>query len=814
LKSSKKKIDCEGLDDIWFYIDYNILMTAIKKSPKSVADLDNNIMKNNEASELDSAKSLSPLSNEDPISIRDEIALKKEKILQEKEANNTFQPKLSARRKSDMSEIKPSPASRFDRLYYDAIKRQVEEPKLKLKVDESNNTFKPSISPKAMSSSTIRKPADLVNSMHNAAGAGRVLVEKPTDANTFKPVISKRASSLDRSSTDASARLYASKDIYKANLEKKKAEDFRRNAEKCSFSPVISSRMRSRISSSDSVGSVKSIATEDRLHLYAEKKKSKLEETKRLQLERDMADTTFKPTLISNSKTAGGQRGRDQTMKVVQGSRFDHLYKDAIKRMTDDPLARAKVDESHWTFAPKISPKARSISIERRTSGELVDSLHNATGSGRVIVQEKAEDMNSYRPTITKRASSLERTSPIPMRLYACKELTDENLDKLKYEAAVREFEECTFAPDISPSNRLSRSGPNADGASINSLDSVNTVDRLLEYGELKKRKLLEEKRIQGEREMLDVTFQPKLTSSPRNRSEVDYAESNQFNRLYSDAIKRQTEDPFVRARLDESHMTFQPKISKLANSLDKSTFSEINQRQKEVALKKKEDEVYRRAQLALSTHQPLISRRASSLDRSSLDVINQRQKEITEKKKLEASAVTDRENTFSPKLHSVQSARGRSRSSSIDSNSSVLSGRSITSPTNASIAARFTKPTFDTLRAEAMAKAKVLKEKNDLAKANELAKGKAIASVRSPSKLITNGNLSARSVNGGRTPPVPPISSRSKVPSLPIPPPVKLKSFSKVTSDAKPIPSTEAGVEDDCIPPSSATTMPLGRKV
>ena len=707
---------------------------------------------------------------------RDEISLKKEEKMRKDKENINFQPSLQARRVANAPPKVTPAGSRFDRLYGDAVKRQEDEPRMKSRPDDGELTFTPSISPKARSVSRERNPADLSNNLYKAAGAGRVTV-KETPKDSFKPTISKRAKSLERSSSvaDLSARLYGSKDIYNEKLNARIAEEAERNAKKCTFVPKMSPKTRAV--SLTAATAAKSAAVANRLFSLAEVKKGKLEEGRATQVKKEMEGVTFQPNLATKPKVTAAApvpqpsaRGRDLTVKVVTGSRFDHLYKDAIKRKTDDPLVRARVSESHMTFKPTISPKARSSSTERKPS-ELVDNLHNASGSGRTPVREAPADNNSYKPVITERARSLDRSAAgITDRLYACKETADEKLMNLKYAAAVKEYGECTFTPEITitAKNRVSQS----DTSSVGSMQSTDTVQRLLEYGEEKKRKLYEEMRIRAEIDMSDVTFQPRLVSSPTARMESEdngNGNGNQFDRLYSDAIKRKTDDPFVRAKVDESNNTFKPSISILASSIDRSTFRDINKRSKDAAEKKKAEELQRRASLAEFAHKPLLSRRASSLDRSSLELINARMKLVTDRKRDEVAARLARENTFAPKIPDYQ-FRSRSRSSSIDSASRNVS---MSNATAASIAGRFNKnpPSPSVLRLEeerrikaerdlALVKLKFAKAEKELLAAKTRSSSKPSTPLKMPSPAP-----SPTSRGHSSTPPAPPVRGQLMTP-------------------------------------------------
>ena len=156
---------------------------------------------------------------------RRKIEMKKEEKKRLEETSCTFQPTMSARRGRD-NLVKPVTGSRFDHLYKDAVKRKTEGPKNNVASDESRNSFKPNISPRARSMSTDRKPSDLINSLHKGAGVARAPPKEVVkDENLFKPKINKRSSSVERtSSTDTSSRLYAFRNRQEENLQKKKVE--------------------------------------------------------------------------------------------------------------------------------------------------------------------------------------------------------------------------------------------------------------------------------------------------------------------------------------------------------------------------------------------------------------------------------------------------------------------------------------------------------------------------------------------------------------------------------------------------------------
>ena len=232
-------------------------------------------------------------------SFRREVELKREMKMEQEAARSTFQPTLSTRRARDNSTTKPATGSRFDSLYNDAVKRKTQG--IKVVVDESNNTFKPTISPKSRSASRERGTTELYDSLHRASGAGRAAVkEAPVVANMFKPTISKRASSIERSSsvTDMNSRLSASLRKSQTNMDREKDEAAKRDAEICTFSPKLY-RSRSASRSRDEDSKVDSVT--ERLLKYGEKMRIRLQEEQILRLKEDLTNVTFKPNEIGRA---------------------------------------------------------------------------------------------------------------------------------------------------------------------------------------------------------------------------------------------------------------------------------------------------------------------------------------------------------------------------------------------------------------------------------------------------------------------------------------------------------------------------------
>ena len=261
------------------------------------------------------------------------------------------------------------------------------------------------------------------------------------------------------------------------------------------------------------------------------------EEKKRL----DEANCTFQPDFEA-------RRGRDSAVKPVVGSRFDYLYSDAIKRVTEGPRG---IHEEKNSFKPRISPRARSISSDRKAT-DMINSLHNASGAGRANIKEAPKDPNAFKPTITRRASSLERNSVTDTnsRLYEFRNRQEENLLKKKEEADVRLSMECTFAPKVTRSRSASRE-------SVGSL--IPVVDRLLQYGEEKKTKLNEEMKLKAAKDALDETFQPVIPRSRFSSFTADPDDPDVYSRLALPIFK----DFSAQLAANDADLTFQPNLPK-----------------------------------------------------------------------------------------------------------------------------------------------------------------------------------------------------------------------------------------------------------
>ena len=583
------------------------------------------------------------------VSMKDDVAQSREKKRLAEEANYTFHPVIPVRNHPDFISLKTTVRERFENLHNNRSKRTTRN------AGSEQFTFSPTISAKAKSLSSSRKSSEFVELMHNSIGSGSKVPIKNENVNSFSPKINKRVG-VDEKSTgvQASDRLHAQQSVQKAKLDKSREAQKLEDAKECTFSPAVSPKSKSLTPDNKPVS--------DRLAQYGIEKARKREAMILAQANRDSQDYTFQPSLQTPRKLANttmtslssesdsqtGSRGQNSPAKspMETENRFDNLYNDAKKRQSDD---LRKLTESECTFIPQISAHARRLPSYKSTA-EHVAEMHNAFGSGRPTPVTPVEENLTFMPAISKLGSSMDRSTggDVTDHLYACKDAQEHRLELLKYEAAVKVLGDCTFTPQISDKSK-SLTSPSA------------VVDRLLDYGSEKIRKMKEGQIQKAKDDMVDVTFQPVIMKSPRQPD--DYTESGtQFDRLYSDALKRQVEDPYVRAKFEELNLSFKPEISDLAKGMDRNRVDDINLRQKEHNARRRDEEIALRLQEETFSHTPIISRRASSIDRAELEEIAHQQRERNERRKEDVAHDMSRENTFTPKMPSSSSTQQKRR--------------------------------------------------------------------------------------------------------------------------------------------------------
>ena len=353
-----------------------------------------------------------------PISKREEVAMRIQERKRLENENLTFQPALHARQgKQTMSNVEPS-GSRFDRLYGDAVKRQCGESKQRN--DESQQSFASSVLPvRSRSSSTDRRSTDSGISFSKASSDERMASkESSKDPTITLPAPLKRSKSVDRSqSISASvARLQSSKDQPIEKPDEKKSEKT-----KSTKTDSVPTFLAPRVRSSSMIfvanpTAATTLSAQDRLRLLAENKNNQLETEPTRQRSRvaDGLQSQSKQISVLRSSTSSevvgtaSSRGRDASVKAVAGSRFDTLYKDAMKRKNEDPSLRTKYLE-RAPFKPTIPCRSRSVSRDR--SGIDVTDKQQKTQSSRRLSTPPATDNGVFKVVApSSRSNSVDRS--------------------------------------------------------------------------------------------------------------------------------------------------------------------------------------------------------------------------------------------------------------------------------------------------------------------------------------------------------------------------------------------------------------------
>ena len=334
-----------------------------------------------------------------PISKREEVAMRIQEKKRLENENLTFQPALHARQgKQTMTNVEPS-GSRFDRLYGDAVKRQSGESKQRN--DENQQSFSSSVLPvRSRSSSTDRRSTDSGISISKASSDERMASKEIAKEPTITlPAPLKRSKSVDRSqSISASvARLQSSKDQPLEKPDEKKSEKI-----KMTKTDSVPTFLAPRVRSSSMIfvanpTAATTLSAQDRLRLLAENKNNQLETEPIRQRSRVADGLQSQSKLVSSIRSSSSSevvgtassRGRDASVKAVAGSRFDTLYKDAMKRKNEDPSLRTKYLE-RAPFKPTIPCRSRSVSRDR--SGIDVTDKQQKTQSSRRLSTPPATD--------------------------------------------------------------------------------------------------------------------------------------------------------------------------------------------------------------------------------------------------------------------------------------------------------------------------------------------------------------------------------------------------------------------------------------
>jgi hypothetical protein len=503
--------------------------------------------------------------------------------------------------------------SRFDRLYGDAIKRQTDQAKPRngetLSATSNSNT------PRARSASSDPRASDRGSNMTRGSNAARVPVQESLrNQSTSRPTPPRRSISMDRSSSVSAttARLHAAKKATTEKSDSKIVIDVKKVPHINTIVPAFASPT-ARPTTMMFFENPLHARSSERLRLNTDDKTRQPSVERAQQNPQAVKGAIVESAIVSIPKAeetqSNGQRGRDVAVKAVTGSRFDTLYKDAMKRKNKD-LSSSGKDESDLTFKPVISPKARSISRDRSAS-EQIDKLHNAPGSGRAPVKAATVDPNPFKPTISKRGSSLDRTSDnISKRLHDLKTQQNGNIEKLKHEALTKESEECTFKPNMTPTKNV-KAKLVLNGAPATSTQSSGGKVPSSEDSRIKRSQSAQpvprcqSAQPSSKKGLSDVRTEVKSIGSPSFRGVPGAYGSptpaTHFNNLYSESVKRTSD--------------LKPNISRRANNVDGNSIDSSTERQQKFPEQPKVVVEVRREKIA-PFRSPGMRSRSNSQDR------------------------------------------------------------------------------------------------------------------------------------------------------------------------------------------------------
>lgn len=303
--------------------------------------------------------------------------------------------------------------------------------------------------------------------------------------------------------------------------------------------------------------------------------------------EEEQAQLTFRPTV--------NQPKKHQHQNDDKSSRFDKLYGDALKRHitshakeADSPI---KEGNKELTFKPqlstlgakqsrsssrerlgitKASSKSRDVSRERngvasvsqnnkdgsvvgansrKSSNSRPNSANGLNSSRTRTVSKEQEASATFRPSISKRAKSIENkrqqeSRNIAERLYDQGKVAKEKMEQRKTELDHLRMQECTFTPSITTKSK----------SSTQANSNLEVTERLRRFEEIKKKKLEEALRRKEEEETEELTFKPKIS----HRAQSPSSDLTLEERLMAPSKRRNDSRALEEA---SKELTFKPKL-------------------------------------------------------------------------------------------------------------------------------------------------------------------------------------------------------------------------------------------------------------
>lgn len=237
----------------------------------------------------------------------------------------------------------------------------------------------------------------------------------------------------------------------------------------------------------------------------------------------------FKPSLAPRKTVK--KAGEEDSPTKPEEPAYNRLYSEARKKQEDAKNASPKPE---FTFKPTV-PHRQNSNIKARAKSPLETSNRLYQTAAR---QSRAEEpVGTFKPTISKRAKSLERNPGISTadRLYAQAILAKEKQEKMREQAKLQEAASLTFAPSTNESGKPKEKKAPPVSA------------RMQLYIEQRNKKLEEARKEKEAREAAEFTGRPSIGNGKKkeSKSETVSLTVNVFDRLAKAAAAHEPEkDP------------------------------------------------------------------------------------------------------------------------------------------------------------------------------------------------------------------------------------------------------------------------------
>lgn len=287
----------------------------------------------------------------------------------------------------------------------------------------------------------------------------------------------------------------------------------------------------------------------------------------------------FKPT-ISKRKSSAKSGEIDSPAKT--GEAYSRLYTDARKKQEEAKVA----PKPEFTFKPSVQQRPGSTTKDKaraKSPMETSSRLHN-TPSRMTRVEEPK---NSFKPTISKRAKSLERNPGISTadRLYAQAVIAKEKQEKMREQARQQEERALTFVPSTNESLKPKTAGERK---------AAPVSERMQSYIDQRNKKIEEARKEKEAREAAEFTGRPSIGKRKDAKNTTPVAGKNVFDRLTkvekpAEAVKDEEETfkphMFTSKRSQSASKANRHSIgNEKAEAIHERLYREAEQRRRELA--------------------------------------------------------------------------------------------------------------------------------------------------------------------------------------------------------------------------------------